>query len=61
VPVEGPRGPAPGYVVVTEQPGSLATISVERHFLPGVGLVREIIITAVGNERASRQEMVLQK
>jgi hypothetical protein len=35
--------------------------SYERHFVPGVGLVREIIVVALGGDLLSRQEMVLQK
>ncbi len=61
MPVDGPDGPAPGYVVLTLQPAELGATSVERHFLTNVGMVREIIITAINNEMVSRQEMVLKK
>jgi hypothetical protein len=33
---------------------------VERHFLRGVGMTREVSITAVGGEMVSRTELVLQ-
>ena len=39
----------------------LTKLTAERHFAPGVGLVREIIITALGGDLLSRQELVLQK
>jgi hypothetical protein len=34
-------------------------VSVERHFVPDLGMVREIAITALGDERLTRQELVL--
>ena len=58
VPVKGPTGEAPGYVVLVEQKGRVAT-SVEREYLPGVGLVRSITITSVGPEMMSREQLVL--
>lgn len=58
VPVKGPRGEARGYVVLIEQLSSFAAITVERHFLPGVGLTREVSITDAGGE-VSRTELVL--
>jgi hypothetical protein len=46
VPVQGPRGEAAGYVVLIKWHETLSdgvlTHSVERHYLPGVGLLREI-------------------
>ena len=53
---------APGFVVLAEMPpdddGTEATA--ERHFLPGVGMVREVAVTARGGHRITRQEMVRQ-
>jgi hypothetical protein len=46
-------------VVFVEQPLGTMTVTVERHFLPGVGLVREIIITGLDHDMVARQEMVL--
>ena len=60
VPVRGPQGEAPGYVVLVEQSSPSATTTVERHFLRGVGMVREVSITAVGSEMVSRTELILQ-
>jgi len=59
VPVKTSGGDKPGYVVFIEQPAGTMTLTVERHFLPGVGLGREIIVTALDHEMVSRQEMVL--
>jgi len=59
-PVRGPQGETPGYVVLVEQPSPLATTTVERHFLRGVGMIREVSITAVGSEMVSHTELALQ-
>ena len=61
LPVKGPAGEAPGYVVFLLQKESIGALSGERHWLPGVGLVREVIISTVGDRLAGRTEMVLQK
>ena len=57
--VRGPAGAAAGFVVFTEQISGPATTTVERHFVPGIGLVREVLITALAGNLLSRQEMVL--
>ena len=57
LPVKMQEGEAPGYVVLVDQ----GNTTVERHFVPEVGLVREIVINALGGDLLSRQEMVLQK
>jgi len=64
-PIEAPQGAAPGYVVLTDEPmGTLAgvqmTRTVERHFLPGVGITRETIIAALGGDLVSRQDILYQ-
>ena len=63
VPVKGPTGEALGYVVLTEQPSPSIIMTVERHYLPGVGLVREVIIQAhaLRGVMLSRQEYVLRE
>jgi len=61
LPMKGPTGAASGYLVFLEQKERLGTLTAERHWIPGVGLVREIIISAVGDKLAGRTEMVLQK
>lgn len=50
VSVKGPKGDAPGYVVLTSQePGEGLIETIERRFLQGVGMVRETRITAANN------------
>lgn len=67
-PVEGPDGAKAGWVVVNKEhtihgePGSssvLGQVTVERHFLPGYGMVREVRVTSMGNKLDSRQEIAL--
>lgn len=61
VPVRGPRGDAPGYVVLVEQPQELSMKeTVEWHVVPGVGLAREVTIIGSGAQTVSRSELVLQ-
>ena len=60
VPVAGPDGNAPGYIVLTKEPPQSPVVSAERHFLPGVGLVREVIVQALDGRTVSRTEMVLE-
>lgn len=63
VPIKGPIGEEPGYVVLVEEPPrsikSQTRTTVERHFLPGVGFVRSIVVLAFEDEMASREELVL--
>ena len=59
VPVDSPAGPVSGFVVLCEQKNGTTALSVERHWIPGVGLAREIIINAVNDAMVSRQEMKL--
>jgi len=61
LPVKGPAGEAPGYVVFLLQKESIGALSGERRWLPGVGLVREVIISTVGDRLAGRTEMFLKK
>lgn len=55
----GPEGSLTGSVVFVRQVDGLNTTSVERHFVPGLGMVREIMVSAVGGKLVSRQEMIL--
>jgi hypothetical protein len=61
-PVQGPEGPAPGYVVVVTDRSSTGEVSAERHFLPGFGLVHETIVHSSGGVRqlVQRLEIVRQ-
>lgn len=58
LPIEGPGGIAPGYVTLAIYPPPYET-TVERHYLPGVGLVREVVVAARGGQRLERRELVL--
>ena len=60
LPVWGPGGEAPGYVTLATYPAPYDA-TVERHYLPGVGVVREVLITGREGRRISRQEMVLRE
>lgn len=59
-PMEGEWGEEPGYVVVASQPAGPFTITAERHFVPGLGMVREVIIQALAGRLLSRQALELQ-
>jgi hypothetical protein len=59
VPVKGPGVEAPGYVLLMEQPSRPIALSVERHYLPGVGLVREVVVQARNGVMLTRWENVL--
>ena len=64
VPVQGPNGVAPGSIVLVEWseawPEGEVKQSLERHYLPDIGLVREIHIGGTGNGfRLWRYEMTL--
>ncbi|MEO7137025.1 MAG: hypothetical protein ABI037_04880 [Gemmatimonadales bacterium] len=58
LPLRGPDGIAPGYVTLAVYPPPFET-TVERHYVPGVGLVREVLIAARGGRRVERRELVL--
>lgn len=59
VPVKAPGGEGPGYVLLMEQPSKPIALSVERHYLPGVGLVREVIVQAQNGAMLTRWQNVL--
>lgn len=59
VPVKGPSGQAPGYVVLMDQSIPQLDLSAERHYLPGIGMVREIITQARNGVMLTRWENVL--
>ena len=59
VPVKGPKGEAPGYVVLVEQRSPLAITTVERDYIPGVGMVRSLAIAGFGAETVDREELTL--
>jgi hypothetical protein len=59
VPIKGPVGEGPGYVVLMEQPSPNVAISVERQYLPGIGMVREVVTQARNGVMLTRWESVL--
>jgi hypothetical protein len=59
VPVKGPGGEAPGYVVLMEQPSPQLDVSAERYYVPGIGMVREVITQARNGVLLTRWENVL--
>ncbi len=62
VPVIGPQGPTPGFVVLTqEQEPNSPLITFERHYVPGVGKVREVLTEAVKGELIFRQQLTLKR
>lgn len=63
VPVQGPNGTAPGFVTFSELPPDAdgTEVTVERHFLPGLAMVRETAVTARDGHLITRQELVRQK
>jgi len=60
LPLAGPWGNAQGFVVRTEQAEGALVHVAEREFVPGLGLVRERIVTARDGALVARQELVLQ-
>jgi len=48
LPVIGPNGPVPGYVVVSSQKTERGKLTVERHFVPGIGIVLDVLRESVG-------------
>jgi hypothetical protein len=45
-------------LVLVAQPAARIGIAVKRHFLPGSGVVREIIVTALHHDMICRQDML---
>lgn len=58
IPLRGPSGEAPGYLVFVQHDGPVVTTA-ERHFIPGVGMTKEVIILSLRGKMMSRQEMTL--
>lgn len=59
LPITGPAGEAPGYVVVMQQPAGDVSVTVERRYLPGIGLVRESITQGRNGKLVTRTTMEL--
>src|SRR5688572_902274 len=59
LPVKSPAAEGLGYVQLMEQPSKPIALSVERHYLPGVGMVREVVVQARNGVMLTRWENVL--
>jgi hypothetical protein len=59
VPIRRPNGETQGYVVLVEQKGQMASTTVEREYVPGIGMVRSVAITSIGTEMTNHEELVL--
>lgn len=59
VAIKGPAGEGLGYVVLMEQPSPDVALSVERQYLPGIGVVRETITQARNGVLLTRTDSVL--
>jgi hypothetical protein len=61
LPVQGPSGEVPGYVVMIVQTDGLSKTSDERHFIPGLGLAKEVIVNTINEKLVDRTVMTLEK
>ncbi|MFN2572655.1 MAG: hypothetical protein ABR537_13760 [Gemmatimonadales bacterium] len=59
VPLERPSGETMGYVVLVEQKTPMGSTTIERDYVPGLGMVRAITITSIGVEMVNREELTL--
>ncbi len=59
VPIKGPAGEKPGYVVLMQQPSPDVALCVERQYIPGIGVVRESITQARNGVLLTRTVSVL--
>jgi len=68
LPMQGPRGPAAGYIVLTEQSRRVpVTDTASRQvktdtlveFIPGVGMVRQLFVNTADGEMTNRIEMTM--
>jgi hypothetical protein len=61
VPVAGLHGATPGFIVLQEASGPDGKTTVERDFVIGVGMTREVTITVGDNGGIKTRELVLRK
>ena len=59
LPIDTPMGQRQGYVVLCEQKGGQSKMTTERHWVPGIGMTREIVVNAIKDQLLSRQDMEL--
>jgi hypothetical protein len=61
LPVQGPQGVVPGYVLMIQQDASPIGMFAERHLVPGIGMVKEISFTTLNHERVQRTILTLKQ
>jgi len=54
--LKGPAGEAPGYVVLMQQPSPGIVVTVERQYVPGIGMIREVVVQARNGAMLTRWE-----
>lgn len=59
LPIKAPSSDTQGYIVLIEQSEGPLVMTVERHFAPGIGMVRQVYTTALGGKLVSREDAVL--
>ena len=59
VPLRGPEGTRAGFVVVVNQEVGPTAITVEREFIPGAGMVRQVYTTGLRGRFVQRETMLL--
>lgn len=59
VSLKSPKGDVSGYVVFIDQPGDPIHTTLERDYIPGVGMVREVMTSAANGTMIAREEKIL--
>lgn len=59
MPLSGPAGSRDGFIVVVNQNDGPTSITVEREFVPGVGMVRQVYTTGLRGHFVQRETMLL--
>jgi hypothetical protein len=61
LPVEGPQGVVPGYVLMIQQDATPIGMFAERHLVPGIGMVKEVSFMTLNKERVQRTILTLKQ
>ena len=54
--IETPDGAVSGYVVLTQGSSPLGMMSMERHFVAGIGMVRQVFVMSSDEKRRVRRD-----
>jgi hypothetical protein len=57
--VRGPKGPVPGYVVLSSFQGNGGPMTIEREVAPGIGIVREVQVSTFTGKLTTRLEATI--